>query len=168
MNFWYILCVLLLQLMDKLLDKEIHQLYKAPSLTTYLSHRATANQQQASRNGGGGGPQQQQVPPTEGATGNHHNQHKVVQVAACHQNRNENHPTVKESGDNSDKNSSSSSLTLVTSSSGSSVQSSGSWQAVSSSNLDYLNLEQKFSQMSTAGGPSGARPKIGLANRHHR
>lgn len=31
--------------MDKLLDKEVHQLYKAPSLTTYLAGAQQAGQQ---------------------------------------------------------------------------------------------------------------------------
>lgn len=35
--------------MDKLLDKEVHQLYKAPSLSTYLSTSAIANMAAANR-----------------------------------------------------------------------------------------------------------------------
>ena len=38
--------ILELQIMDKLLDKEVHQLYKAPSLTTYLTGAQQAAAQQ--------------------------------------------------------------------------------------------------------------------------
>ena len=41
--------------MDKLLDKEVHQSYKAPSLTTYLSSSSLAAKHNANHQGAAAG-----------------------------------------------------------------------------------------------------------------
>ncbi len=155
--------------MDKLLDKEVHQLYKAPSLTTYLSvtgsgtahpkvsiHRTAGHDGPSAVVGTGGAAVVAQqkaiagdIEADEGIGGTE----KVVP-----------HKPAVASTSAGDTHMSHMSVAAMS-----------TWQehtdsareAVTSHSLDYLNLEQNFSQMTLAAG-AGARPKTSALNRYNR
>ena len=157
--------------MDKLLDKAIHQLYKAPSLTTYLSASQTASAKLAASQ-----QQMAQRPPTSTTTGGRDG------GATRQQDQNKAAVSGFESDDSTgtkeDGTRGTSSVATVTTIAGdthvstAAVESSPTWQEPlaesaesEAHSLDYLNLEQS---LQPGGGGGGARLKTRLLARYSR
>ena len=134
--------------MDKLLDKEVHQLYKAPSLSSYLASGSAA-------------PQAKMAPPAA-VSG--------VMEAACMA-RDEAEDGIAAAGAVGGA-----MAVPTTSSPALSVEEGSGWQepimddtmATPSHSLDYLDLQKSFSQLTAGSG--GARPKTSenLLNKYAR
>ena len=130
--------------MDKLLDKEVHQLYKAPSLSTYLSssNRATISMATSSSSS----KQQAVVSVTN---------HKGAAVTASPPSSGAAYDCDEGIGDTPSQHQ------VSTPSSG------GGWHNGSCvQRLEYLDLEQKLSSINLHA--SSVTQTRTLANRHHR
>lgn len=137
--------------MDKLLDKEVHQLFKAPSLTTYLASKSTGCTAVSAATGEArAGPEP--ASPARSAQ-------SAPPVGAVDENGSMSPPEVRpsqpESQEATPTRESNHSLLAARNDGGAAVHS-----------LEYLNLEQSRGQQ----GPvtSGARPKTTYPARYNR
>ncbi|CAH1795555.1 unnamed protein product [Owenia fusiformis] len=127
------------KIMEKLLDKDVHQLYKGPTLNSYLPSGKTGAASQVKHTDktastGAEGVRQNNVAATQAVPS--HNACGAENGAAAV-------PSTSSQADN--------------------------WQERGRDNLDYLNLEQKFMTMhlnNLAAGSASARPKTSLVNKY--